>query len=107
MIGTRIGTAIGATIGTVPLTTRIADIVSIPWSGVAILRLDVVRYARRQRALATPPERMLVQLRAVLRPLIQPGLVGPNRAWAAIVLSLIVSTAVDAYFDDLPPYVPR
>jgi hypothetical protein len=97
---------IGTAIGTVPLTTRIADTISTPWSGVDALRLDVVRYARRQRALDTPPGRMLVQLRAVLRPLIQPALVGPDRAWAAIVLSLIVRTAVYAYFDDLPPYVP-
>jgi hypothetical protein len=89
---------------TVRLTTRIADTVSTPWSSVDALRLDVVRYALRQRAIGTPPERMLVQLRAVLRPLIQPELVGPDRAWAAIVLCLIVRTAVDAYYDDLPPY---
>ena len=97
---------IATAIGRMPLTTRIADTVSAPWSGVDALRLDVVRYALRQRALDTPPGRMLLQLRAVLRPLIQPALVGPDRAWAAIVLSLIVRTAVDAYFDDLPPYVP-
>ena len=71
---------IATAIGRMPLTTRIADTVSAPWSGLDPLRLDVARYARRERALDTPPARMLLQLRAVLRPLIQPALVSPDRA---------------------------
>ncbi|HWZ60228.1 MAG TPA: hypothetical protein VNW46_14720 [Gemmatimonadaceae bacterium] len=75
------------------LGASIAVTVAAPWSGMGALRTDVTRYARRQRALGMSPELVMVRLRSICRPSMQPGLVGPHRAWVAFVLNRIVSWA--------------
>jgi hypothetical protein len=88
------------------LQMRIANTVATPWSNTNALRLEVTRYGRRHRARHTPPECMLVQLRALCRAAMLPKLAGPDRAWATVVLERIVQIAVLTYFDDVTAHVP-
>jgi hypothetical protein len=76
------------------LGARIAVTVSSPWSDTAALRTDVALYVQRLRTLGTSPELIMVRLRRVCRPSIQPGLVGPHHVWATFVLHLIIRWAI-------------
>jgi hypothetical protein len=76
------------------LVARISTAVSSPWSNMGALQTDVAEYVGRLRSDGVSLEHVLVELRGVCRPSVEPGLVGPHSAWVHVVLARIVCWAV-------------
>ncbi|HXB27504.1 MAG TPA: hypothetical protein VNV25_22435 [Gemmatimonadaceae bacterium] len=69
-----------------------------PWGNLSRVERAVRRFARAGRQQGLPPERMLIRLKELSRPAVQPLLATERRAWALHVLSAAVNAAVSSVF---------
>jgi hypothetical protein len=80
------------------LKAAILSAASGPWGNLSRVERAVRRFARAGRHEGIPPERMLIRLKELSRPAVQPLLATERRAWALHVLAAAVNAAVACVF---------
>jgi hypothetical protein len=80
------------------LRTAMINAAAGPWVRLSRLERAASRFARAGRRKGHPPERVLIRLKEVCRPVIQPLLATERRAWALHVLNIAVGSAAEHCF---------
>jgi hypothetical protein len=80
------------------LKAAITSAASGPWGNLSRVERAVRRFARAGRHQGVPPEQLLIRLKELSRPAVQPLLATERRAWALHVLSAAVQAAVACVF---------
>jgi hypothetical protein len=70
-----------------------------PWGNLSRVERAVRRFARAGRQQGLPPERMLIRLKELSRPAVQPLLATERRAWALHVLSAAVNAVASVFVE--------
>ncbi len=72
----------------------ILSAVAGPWANQGRLERAVRAYARAERRQGESPERIIIRLKELIRPAVQPLMATERRAWALHVLGAAVNAAV-------------